>query len=526
MPSAKPDDIIEGPDANQVRRHAKRMLTEREYRLKYRKFDFYRPNPFQLKLHNAPLDARLINARGSNQMGKSLGAAMQLTMDALGSYPSWYAGRRFLVPPKIIRPFAFQALIASNTSLVLRDGLAKALLGDLSQNDGLGTGALPLDAIVGKPTMSRGIADFFDTVTLNREAGGQAIIGTRSYDAGRRVWQGTAQDEVFLDEDDDQLADQFGEIWARLTTTRGRVIMTATAIIGLTYMQKLFEENPAQHPERHLIVGDLKEADHLTEQDKKDMEAGYREDEREARVHGGIRMGTGAAFAFNRADITCQIEPRAQPSHSCFLWGTDLAHSSGPTAHPFAAVLLMWNRDTDVVTVCDAFEMRGQLSAAHVERIKGTFAGTAKVAYPKDGSRHDLNSGDTLIEAYRSKGNITRLNVLPEHSTFPDGSVSLEACVTAIQERLSTGRLRVQSHLTEFLTQLANYHRDIDGRLVPQDDDMVSALFCGIRSLRFAKPLSETAGVRFEPAQTYDGHDPRFARGAGPNEDWDIFTGR
>jgi hypothetical protein len=297
--------------------------------------------------------------------------------------------------------------------------------------------------------------------------------------------------------------------------------MTATAIIGLTYMQKLFEENPAEHPERYLIVGDLKEAEHLSDQDKADMERGYREDEREARIHGGIRQGSGAAFAFNRADITCQIEPRSQPSHICFLWGTDLAHSSGPTAHPFAAVLLMWNRDTDVVTVCDAFEMRGQLSMAHVERIKRTFAGTAKAAYPKDGSRHDINSGDTLIEAYRSKGNITRLNVLPEHSTFPDGSVSLEACVTAVQERLSTGRLKVQSNLTDFLTQLANYHRDTDGRLVAQDDDMVSALFCGIRSLRFAKPLSETAGIRFLDQDGANGE----ARGSF-DQPFDLFTGR
>jgi hypothetical protein len=116
---------------------------------------------------------------------------------------------------------------------------------------------------------------------------------------------------------------------------------------------------------------------------------------------------------------------------------------------------------------------------------------------------------------------------LPEHSTFPDGSVSLEASVAAVQERLSTGRLKVQAHLNEFVTQLSNYHRDTDGRIVPQDDDMVSALLCGIRSLRFAKPLSETAGVRFEPAQTYGARVEGFAIGAGPNSgDWDIFSGQ
>lgn len=39
-------DVVDqepGPDANEVRRHAKKLYTESEYRRLYRRIDFYRP---------------------------------------------------------------------------------------------------------------------------------------------------------------------------------------------------------------------------------------------------------------------------------------------------------------------------------------------------------------------------------------------------------------------------------------------------------------------------------------------------
>jgi hypothetical protein len=38
-----PPEREEGPDPNQVRRHAKRMLTNVEYLKKYRRIGYYRP---------------------------------------------------------------------------------------------------------------------------------------------------------------------------------------------------------------------------------------------------------------------------------------------------------------------------------------------------------------------------------------------------------------------------------------------------------------------------------------------------
>src|SRR5262245_61589435 len=122
------DDHELGPDANEVRRHAKKMLTELEYRKRYRRIDFYKPNPKQLEFHNLIATERLL--RAGNQLGKTHAAGAQLTFDALGTYPDWYQGRRFDRPPAIERPHDFIAWAGCTTSTTTRDGIQTKLLGD------------------------------------------------------------------------------------------------------------------------------------------------------------------------------------------------------------------------------------------------------------------------------------------------------------------------------------------------------------------------------------------------------------
>src|ERR1051325_358336 len=134
------DDLEEGPDPNDLRRHAKRMFTEMQYRQKYRRIDFYRPNRKQLEFHNTI--AREVMLRAGNQQGKTHSVGAHLAFDALRYYPEWYKGRRFMEPPKIERPYDFLAWAAGTTSLKTREGVQTKLLGDMMQSDGLGTGLI------------------------------------------------------------------------------------------------------------------------------------------------------------------------------------------------------------------------------------------------------------------------------------------------------------------------------------------------------------------------------------------------
>jgi hypothetical protein len=164
------DEIEEGPDPNDVRRHAKKMCTETEYRKRYRRIDYYRPSAKQLEFHNLIAPERCL--RGANQSGKTTAGGAQMTMDVLGRYPDWYKGRRFDKPPPIGRTFDFLGWVASTTSTTTRDGAQVKLLGDVREDGGLGTGLIPLDSIVSRPIMARGISDFVDTVTIRRDSGG------------------------------------------------------------------------------------------------------------------------------------------------------------------------------------------------------------------------------------------------------------------------------------------------------------------------------------------------------------------
>src|ERR1035438_7024133 len=101
----------EGPDPNNLRRHAKKMYTEMEYRKKYRRLDYYSPNRKQLEFHNTLVPERML--RAGNQEGKTHAAAAEVAIHITQWYPEWFKGRRFLTKPKIERPFDFLAWSAA-----------------------------------------------------------------------------------------------------------------------------------------------------------------------------------------------------------------------------------------------------------------------------------------------------------------------------------------------------------------------------------------------------------------------------
>jgi phage terminase large subunit-like protein len=164
---------------------------------------------------------------------KTQSAAAQMTMDSLSLYPDWYTGRRFITPPKIERPYDFIGWYGCTTSGKTRDGAQVKLLGDIRQQGGLGTGMIPLDNIVGRPTMAGGITDFVDTINLTRETGGSAILRGKTFEMGREAWQGEAVDVLWGDEDPGDF-EVYGECQARLTTTRGTIIWSMSPMLGVT----------------------------------------------------------------------------------------------------------------------------------------------------------------------------------------------------------------------------------------------------------------------------------------------------
>jgi hypothetical protein len=179
-------------------------------------------------------------------------------------------------------------------------------------------------------------------------------------------------------------------------------------------------------------------------------------------------------------------------------------------AHPFAAVLLAHDTQTDIVYVCHALRMHRALPPIHVAAIKAHPCWDAPFARPHDSNRGaDLATGDTFASIYRKLG----LNVRPTHATFRDGSIALEAGITEMEQRFATGRLKVAAHLTEWFDEYIGYHR-VDGLVHKVDDDLLSATRIGLMDLRYAKPLGPHGLFRTPPGASV------------VDNDFDVFTGQ
>jgi phage terminase large subunit-like protein len=505
------DDLEEGPDANQIRRHAKKMLSVREYNMKYRRIDFYKPHPKQVEAHASVSSEFML--RAGNQTGKSTFGAAQTAFALLDMYPEWYQGRRHEIP-NILRSHEFVAWAAGPTSEMTRDVVQMKLLGDLSQKDGLGTGLIPLDSLCGsRPSMARGISHFADSVTIQRETGGNALLSFKTYAQGRQSFQGSAVDLAWLDEDigrDAEAEAIYQEVLARLATTKGRVICTMTPVIGLTPLRKRFRE---YHPDRSEVLMSLHDALHIDAEEREKIIGRYRESDRATRVHGADMQGEGAVFSFAKENISHTMDPASVPPHWPWLWGVDFSHAGlSAGAHPFAAVLAVWDRDTDTIYIMDAIRISRALAANHVERIKATPVWDAPVAWPHDGHRAGILDGQALAAAYRKLG----LNMRPTHATHAkSGGYGFEQGITDMENRFASGRLKIAKHLTDWWSEYLDYHRE-GGLVVKMNDDLMSATRIACMDIRYAKVLTVDGS---------GGYVVRRSQQSAPPKEWDIFTG-
>lgn len=158
----------------------------------------------------------------ANRVGKTWGiGGFETALHLTGEYPDWWEGRRFDHP--------IEAWAAGDTSETTRDIVQNAMMGPLGD---LGTGLLPAANIIGEPTKRAGVAGAMDTARIKHKSGGVSLLGFKSYDQGRKKFQGTAKHVCWLDEECP--ADVYDECLLRLMTTNGMMILTFTPLQGLT----------------------------------------------------------------------------------------------------------------------------------------------------------------------------------------------------------------------------------------------------------------------------------------------------
>jgi hypothetical protein len=87
------------------------------------------------------------------------------------------------------------------------------------------------------------------------------------------------------------------------------------------------------------------------------------------------------------------------------------------------------------------------------------------------------------------------LDLLFEHAQFEDGSVSVEAGLMDMLDRMQSGRFKVFSHLPDWWEEFRLYHRK-DGKVVKENDDLMAATRYALMMLRYARTAKSAADFR------------------------------
>lgn len=157
-----------------------------------------------------------------NRVGKSWGVGgYETALHLTGHYPDWWEGKRFDHPVDV--------WAAGDTSETTRDIVQAILLG---QQGEWGTGLIPAKDIIGEPSKRQGVTGAVDTAIIKHVSGGRSTVGFKSFDQGRKKFQGTAKHLCWLDEEPP--SDVHEECMMRLMTTNGIMLCTFTPLSGLS----------------------------------------------------------------------------------------------------------------------------------------------------------------------------------------------------------------------------------------------------------------------------------------------------
>jgi phage terminase large subunit-like protein len=387
-------------------------------------------------------DQRLFMA--ANRSGKTVSGAFEVSCHATGIYPEWWEGKRFDKPINIC--------VVGQNSKTVRDILQQELCGKFSE---LGTGMLPRDSIL-KVNKSQGLADCIESLDIKSAHGGRSTLYFKSYEQGRKSFEGTIYDLVWMDEEGPE--DIYAEILTRTATVEGILIITFTPLEGPTNLVLGFM-NADPKSGKTYVNQTWDDVPHLTEKVKEQLLASYPPYQRDARSKGIPMLGAGAIYPVKEEDVV--IKPMEIPKHWKKIYGLDVGRNT-------AAAWIAIDPDTDIYYVYSDYKRVGEIPLIHAESIKSRGAWIPGVI---DYAGVDQSDGQKLKDIYTGHG----LNV-------ENANKAVEAGIYAVWERLSLGKLKIFDNCQALLQEFRLYRRDEKGRIVKKDDHIMDAFRYAVMS--------------------------------------------
>ena len=447
----------------------------------------YRPYPKQAEYHQAGrlFTNRLL--RAGNQNGKTLATGAECAMHLTGEYPTTWKGKRFT------RPITLWA--TGETGEAVRDGAQRVLLGRPKQ---IGTGMIPKRCLSSMYGRAKGVADLYDYYMIKHVSGGYSMVKFRYYAQDREAWQGPPVDVVWFDEEPPM--DKYAEGLARTIAVRGITMLSFTPLKGYSAVVNLYLKDPdPERSGRHDTHMTIKDALHITEAAREAEMARWPKHEQRARLQGEPALGEGLIYQYDEDDYV--IAPIPIPEHWVYLGALDFG-----ITHPTAAVLVVWDREADVVYVVKEYRRKGLTPAEHWLTLK-RWGDDLKWAWPRDGLNKEKGTGKQATQLYKEEG-AKMLSLFAQFKSrkrkkrggeksgdTPSSAVSVESGIIQIQMRLESNRFKVFSTCTKWLEEMRVYHR-VDGQIVKETDDLLDATRYAIMMLRFADRLGQKPTFR------------------------------
>jgi len=468
-----------------------KLLTEKSRRIRFNHIDSYYPEEGLLSRHNYPKHMEFFSAgtdyserciMAANRIGKSEGiGAYEVSLHATGLYPTWWKGKRFSQPIK--------AWACGSTGTTARDIVQYKLLGLPEEQ---GTGMIPGDLILKTTPKAGGVPNAVDTILIKHISGGISRVKIKSYAEGRKSFEGTEQDIIWLDEECPLAI--YTECFIRTMTTKGHIIFTFTPLAGLTetvmeFLPKGEIKNNATGS-KFLIMATWDDAPHISDEDKRIYYAGLPPHQREARSKGIPQLGSGAIYPVVESDIVC--EPFELPDYYPRVYGMDVGWNR--TAALWGAI----DDATKTIYIYSEYYRGEAEPIIHTEGIKSRGDWIPGVIDPASRGRGQRD-GKALFKDYRKLG----LNI----------KIADNARETGIQRvwlGLSTGRIKIFKSCVNTIAEYRLYHRNEKGAIIKENDHLMDSLryliMSGIKRAK-VKPANKLNNLAFWEQVSYSPMD-------------------
>lgn len=219
---------------------------------------------------------------------------------------------------------------------------------------------------------------------------------------------------------------------------------------------------------------------HISQAEREELMAAIPPHQVEARTKGIPVLGSGVIYPVDEKLIA--VEPFELPTYWPKGYGLDVGW------HATAAVWVAHDVDNDVVYIYDAYKLGQAEPPIHAAAIKSRGDWMEGEIDPAARGRGQKD-GEQLMELYSELG----LFVRPALN-------AREAGIAEVWQRLSTGRLKVFKHLTDWFGEFRLYRRDEKGQIVKVNDHLMDAT--RYRMMRIGNLVNEAMavyGTRLKP---------------------------